>query len=123
MAWLWVLGFGVIGVAFRFAIDSWISKWAFSFPVGTLFINSSGCLIAGFCLGFGLQKDLAETPIRLGIVVGFCGGFTTFSGYGLQFLQLMDTGRVSSALIYGIGSPVLCILSVAGGLFLSRVLG
>jgi CrcB protein len=98
MSWACVIGFGVIGAGFRFAIDSWIAKRAFSFPVGTLFINIVGCLIAGLCLGFG-QKDLAETPIRLGIIVGFCGGFTTFSGYGLQFLQLVDSGKMSLALI------------------------
>ena len=121
VAWLWVLGFGVVGVASRFAIDSWIARWPLSFPIGTLFINILGSLIAGFFIGLGLGRNLAEDPLRLGIVVGFCGGFTTMSGFGLQFVQLMNDGKVSHALIFGIGSPVLCILSVMVGLYAARM--
>jgi CrcB protein len=120
--WSWVLGFGIIGVGSRFAVDSWIVRWGFSFPFGTLFINILGSLIAGFCIGIGVQKNLAEEPVRLGIIVGFCGGFTTMSGYGLQFVQLLNDGKVAHALAYGVGSPALCILSVVSGLFLGRML-
>jgi len=122
MPWTYVLCFGVIGVAARFAIDSWLARWALSFPFGTLFINLVGSLIAGFIIGLGPQRNLAEDPIRLGLVVGLCGGFTTMSGFGLQFVQLMNDGKVSHALIYGFGSPVLCILSVMVGLFVAKMM-
>lgn len=79
MAWPWVIGFGVIGVSLRFAVDSYVAKYAFSFPIGTLSINIVGCFIAGICFGWGVQRDLGVDPVRLGIIVGFCGGFTTFS--------------------------------------------
>lgn len=120
MQWLWVLGFGVTGVGLRFAVDSWIARFTWSFPVGTLFINIAGCFIAGLLFGFGIHKSVND-PIRLGMIVGFCGGFTTFSGFGLQFMQLMNDGKFGAALAYGIGSPVLCILATGGGLLLSRL--
>lgn len=122
MVWVWVVSFGVLGVTSRFAIDSWVAKYAFSFPIGTLFINIAGCFLAGYLFGLGLQKDIGANPVRLGIIVGFCGGFTTFSGFGLQFMQLLNDGKVLHAIAYGTGSPVLCILATAGGLLVSRSL-
>lgn len=121
MLWLWVLTFGALGVAARFAIDTWIAKFLFSFPFGTLAINILGCFIAGLCFNSGMQRDLALSPVRLAVIVGFCGGFTTFSGFGLQFMELLSGGRVMAALAYGIGSPVLCFLATAGGLYLPRL--
>lgn len=111
-----------MGVGSRFIIDSWISKSSPSFPLGTLAINILGCLIAGFVAHFGAQKELALDPVRLGVIVGFCGGFTTFSGFGLQFLQLLSSGRQMAALAYGIGSPFLCIIATSSGYFLSKAI-
>ncbi len=122
MQWIWVLGFGLVGVGLRFAIDTWISRYALSFPFGTLAINTAGCLLAGLLFGTGLQKDLGESQIRVGLIVGFCGGFTTFSGFGLQFMQLMNDGKTLPAIVYGVGSPVLCILATVAGLVLSRAI-
>ena len=122
MHWLWVIGFGIVGVSSRFAIDSWIAKFAFGFPVGTLAINIAGCLIAGFVFSAWGSRDLGSDPVRLGIVVGFCGGFTTFSGFGLQILQMFEDGRMPAAFAYGIATPVLCVLATGGGFFCARAL-
>lgn len=122
MQWLWVIGFGFLGVSSRFAIDSWTARLSFSFPIGTLAINVVGCFIAGLLFSPGLRSDLSADHVQIGIIVGFCGGFTTFSGFGLQFMQLLNDGRIIPAIAYGIGSPVLGVLATAGGLLLSRVL-
>ncbi len=122
MSWLIVISLGALGVGLRFAIDAWIAKFHFSFPYGTLVINIVGCLIAGLVLSTGMQKDLAADPVRLGIIVGFCGGFTTFSGFGLQFIQLLSSGKTFAALAYGAGTPILCILATALGFFCARFL-
>ena len=121
MAWLWVLSFGVVGIGLRFAIDSWIVKFGFYFPVGTLFINVTGCFIAGLLFSSGLNSDFKD-PIRLGMIVGFCGGFTTFSGFGLQFMQLFSEGKIGTAVTYGVASPVLCVLATVAGLLISRTM-
>jgi fluoride exporter len=120
MNWVCVLGFGVLGVACRFAIDSWLMRWAFSFPVGTLAINVVGCFIAGLILALTLPSGFSSHPIYLGLVVGFCGGFTTFSGYGIQFIQMMNEGRWIPAVAYGIVTPILCLLSTGAGLFVAK---
>src|SRR5688500_16582056 len=117
MQWIWVISFGVLGVSCRFAIDSWIARYAFLFPVGTLAINIAGCFLAGLLFGPGAQS---ANPLRLNLIIGFCGGFTTFSGFGLQFMQLFNDGKIMLAITYGIASPVLCILGTAGGLLFSR---
>lgn len=109
-----------MGVGSRFAVDSWIAKFSISFPIGTLAINTIGCFLAGLVFGSGLHSDANTSPLRLGLIVGFCGGFTTFSGFGLQFLQLMNEGRVVAAIYYGIASPVFCVLATGGGLLLAR---
>lgn len=120
MQWLWVIGFGVIGVGSRFAIDSWVARFSFPFPVGTLAINIAGCFLAGLLFGSNFHSDQSGSQLRIGVIVGFCGGFTTFSGFGLQFMQLMNDGRIAPAVAYGIASPVLCVLATAGGLVLAR---
>jgi fluoride exporter len=120
MNWMIVAGLGVVGVSVRFGIDTWIARWAFSFPVGTLLINSIGCFIAGLIVNFGGQRDLSADPLRLGLIVGFCGGFTTFSGYGLQLVQLIESNRMLAALLYGAASPLLCLIATASGFMISR---
>lgn len=125
MTWLWVLIFGATGVGARFAIDSfagsWASKWSISFPIATFVINILGCLIAGYIFGsVGGQKELAADSLRLAIVVGFCGGFTTFSGFGLQFWQLANDGKLSLAFTYAIATPIVCVFSTGAGLLLSK---
>lgn len=121
MAWIWVIGFGVLGISLRFALDSFAIQNDFSPPLTTLMINVFGCVIAGFVFGYASQKDILPEAIRLGIIVGFCGGFTTFSGYGLQFLQLITTQKTGPAVAYAITTPILCLLSIGGGVALSRL--
>lgn len=122
MEWFWVIGFGIFGVGSRFAIDTWVAKYSLSFPFGTLFINVVGCFLAGLLFGPGFQKIISENAIRVGIIVGFCGGFTTFSGFGLQFFQLINAEKVGLAMVYGIGSATGCILATGCGLLLSRAI-
>lgn len=121
MVWLSVVGFGVIGVSLRFAIDSWIANWAFSFPIGTLLINILGSLAAGFVYRYGFEQEQLSLTLRLGLLIGFCGGFTTFSGFALQLVQQLQAGRFAPALIYSAGSPILCIFAAYGGIFLARL--
>ncbi len=121
MGWFWILLLGAVGVAARFTLDTWVSRFIDAFPAGTLSINIAGCLVAGVLFGLGGDKPLADTPLRLGAIVGFCGGFTTFSGFALQIMQLLGSGRLSVALAYGVATPILCILAAAAGLYLTRV--
>ncbi len=64
----------------------------------------------------GMHPDL-----RIFLMVGICGGFTTFSAFSLQMLELLQEGDVVPALLYAVGSVVLCLLFVWCGWFLGRL--
>ncbi len=93
------------------------------FPWGTLLINVAGSFIIGVIAGFTL------TPARVGIhpdlriflMVGICGGFTTFSSFSLQTLELLQTGDIVPAFGYILGSVCLCLGFVWLGWLLGRL--
>ncbi len=121
MTWLMVIGFGIVGISLRYGIDTWVAKWSWEFPYGTLFINILGCLIAGCIFTLGTSKDSSFSSVYLAMIAGFCGGFTTFSGFGLQFLQLLNSGKTVAAFTYGVASPVLCILATGIGFLIAKM--
>ena len=92
------------------------------FPWGTLLINVLGSLI------IGLVAALTALPARVGmhpdarvfLMVGVCGGFTTFSAFSLQSLELLQSGESASALGYMAGSVMLCLMAVWAGWLLGR---
>jgi fluoride exporter len=120
MVWISVLSFGVLGVASRFALDSWIANGAYSFLIATLVINILGSFIGGLVFAYGYEMELLSPHLRIGLLIGFCGGFTTFSGFALQLIQQIQNGKISPALIYGLSSPVLCVIAVYAGLQFAR---
>ena len=86
------------------------------FPVGTLTVNLVGCLLMGILATvFGQLADLSET-LRLAVMVGFLGGFTTFSSFGLDTIRLLEDGRIGAAITYVLMSNVMGILAVWMGM-------
>lgn len=104
-----VLCFGVLGVGLRFASDSLLKVPAF--PVATFLVNVVGCFLAGWIF---TQPSLSPV-MRTSILIGLCGGLTTFSTLILQCLQLMRDGMILKAFIY------LCLSLTLG--FLAAWLG
>lgn len=101
--------FGVFGILFRFGIDSLFSEWNEQFPFSTLLINLLGSFIAGAVYVMSDGRWIPEN-LQLALMVGFCGGFTTFSAYTLQTFTMLEQGKVGPALIYVVISPVLGLL-------------
>jgi CrcB protein len=92
------------------------------FPWGTLLINVLGSFVIGWVAGFALPGRVAMHPdLRVFLMTGFCGGFTTFSAFSLQTLELMQGGELFQALGYVLGSVVLCVLATYGGWTLGRL--
>lgn len=98
--------FGLLGVLSRFAIDRWFVDFNAEFPVTTFVINIIGCALAG-CVYVVSERGIFSSHIQLGLIVGFCGGFTTFSAYALQTMSMLERGRVVPALVYLTVSPIL----------------
>lgn len=84
-----------------------------SFPAGTLLVNIAGCFLIG-CLWAASLRGLSE-PMRLLLITGFCGGFTTFSAFTVEALQLMTNGRWAAFFLYTISSVVCGLLATYAG--------
>jgi fluoride exporter len=114
---LWIGLGGALGTIARYWIAIWALPLSRSLPWGTIGINISGSFIIGFVGTLTLMQGrypLPETG-RLFVMVGLCGGFTTFSAFSLQTLDLIRNGAWARALINIVASVVLCLLAVAAG--------
>ena len=110
-----VMAGGALGCGLRY----WVSQALVrpdQFPMGTLTVNLVGCFLIGvMATWFGQLADLSE-GIRLAVIVGFLGGFTTFSSFGLDTVRLLEDGRIAAATTYVLMSNVIGILAVWGGI-------
>lgn len=116
---LLVFAGGGLGSVLRYLMGRWIPVWH-SFPLGTLFINIAACFVLGFVVGLADQKQSWSPDIRLFLATGFCGGFSTFSTFSYETLQLMNSGLSAGAVLYILLSMALCLGAMFGGLYLGH---
>jgi fluoride exporter len=121
--WLWVALGGALGSMARFGLAAAVAALTGpQFPWGTLLINVGGSFVIGwFGALTGSRGSLNVTPdIRIFVMVGICGGFTTFSSFSLQTLELLQSGEALRAGAYIVGSVVLCLAGVWIGALLGH---
>jgi fluoride exporter len=122
-AWIAVAVGGAVGSVARFWLASAMTVLTGPrFPWGTLLINVLGSFVIGLVAGFTLTPvRVSMAPdIRIFLMTGVCGGFTTFSAFSLQTLDLLQNGDVVPAFGYAIGSVVLCVIATYCGWLLGR---
>jgi CrcB protein len=92
------------------------------FPWGTLLINAVGSFIIGWfdVLTGEFGSWTVPADARVFVLVGICGGFTTFSSFSLQTMQLLQGGEALRAGAYVVASVALCLVSVWAGMMLAR---
>lgn len=113
---------GALGVNVRYWMGAWISRWASpQFPWPTFTINVSGSFAIGF-LAVLLARWLPHPNIRLLVIVGFLGGYTTFSSYSYETITLAERGELALALVYVTSSVILGLAAVGSGVALARML-
>jgi len=96
---LGVAGGGVVGVLSRYGIDTYVERRTEgAFPWATFLINVSGCLAVGFVIAALVDRQRGPQWLRVGLVMGFCGGFTTFSTFAQESLDLLQDDRSVIAL-------------------------
>lgn len=114
---------GFLGSALRYSVGGWVTrlKAGWAFPLETLVINVAGCLILGFLAGLGESRGMFSGSTRAFIFIGCLGGFTTFSAFGYETLQLMRGGQWPAAAASTSLQIVLGISAVWAGDALARV--
>ncbi len=114
---------GFIGSVARYFISKLnLSIDFFSIPFGTLLINIAGSLIIGFLIGISEKSTLLTSELRLFLMVGVCGGFTTFSSFAGENLVLLHNGQFLSVLLYSGLSILLGFFAVFFGYALTNLL-
>jgi CrcB protein len=92
---------GFIGSIARYAVSKLnIYMHFLAIPMGTLTVNVVGSFIIGVIVGISQKSEILSADVRLFLMVGICGGFTTFSSFSVENLMLIQNGQVFSALIY-----------------------
>jgi CrcB protein len=88
-----------------------------AFPWGTLLANVSGCFVIGFVAGWAGPNGrlVASDAVRNFAMVGFCGGYTTFSAFSLQTVEMLQAGDLARAGANVAGSLVLCLVATWAG--------
>ncbi len=116
MTYLWVAIGSAIGGVGRYWCGALVAeRFGDAFPWGTLLVNVAGSFLIGIVAAMGDSYDRPWLPpqeVRAFIVVGFCGGYTTFSAFSLQTLALLREGAWAYAIGNVVLSVVLCLVAV-----------
>ena len=108
---------GAIGAMLMYAISCIPYKG--TFPVLTLITNLTGAVLIGVIVGLASQKKISDST-QLFLKTGICGGYTTFSAFSLETVQLFQGGQSFQGLLYLLFSVAGCIAGVWIGMFLTR---
>ena len=112
---------GMIGSVFRFlAVSFIVNLLPFAFPFGTFLVNVTGCFVMGAVVGFAERYIWLHHDWRMFLTAGFCGGFTTFSAFAFENVELLLDKNYTTFLAYSVTSFVFCLTAAFLGLILTR---
>lgn len=112
MNWLAVAIGGALGSVTRYGVGLLLPVSTGKFAWATFLVNLVGSFLIGVAYVLIVQKQSWSPEMRLWVMTGFLGGFTTFSSFSLEALQLWQQGQILQALIYIVSSVVCCLLAV-----------
>jgi fluoride exporter len=122
MRFLYIGLFGLCGVFARYYVGLLASHYfPSSFPLGTFLINIVGAFLIGVVYVLGIEHAVVSPDLRVGVMVGFLGGFTTFSSYCLEAARLFEEAAAWRGGAYIALSPFLGLTATFAGLFLTRL--
>jgi fluoride exporter len=113
----------IFGANLRYVLSRLIAKVIGPmFPYGTLVINVTGSFVVGWFMVWTTERVLIDPRWRLLIVIGFCGGFTTFSSYAFETMAYLEQGQWALMTTNMVANNVLSLLAALAGMALARVL-
>ncbi|MBP1856556.1 fluoride efflux transporter CrcB [Rhizobium herbae] len=114
---------GALGSVLRYLVGLWtLRSFGPSFPWGTLTVNVTGSFLIGVFAEVIARKFGASAEMRVFLITGILGGYTTFSAFSLDAITLMERGEPVTALIYVASSVLLSAIAVFAGLALMRAI-
>ena len=111
---------GGLGSALRYLVASAMNQYSKVLPFGTFTVNILGCLLIGMILGYAQRENTLTSNQILLLATGFCGGFTTFSAFANENLELIKNGEIFNFSIYTISSILIGVLAVFIGFYLTN---
>ena len=108
---------GMIGSIFRYLV--YLVSGNHLFPYATVIINVAGSLLIGLAVGYA-ARNVSFGEWRLFLATGVCGGFTTFSAFSMECVQLLQQNRNIAAVCYAVGSVVFGTAAAFAGYFFTR---
>jgi len=119
----WVALGGAVGAITRALTSTWVQeKFHIPFPLGTLTVNVLGSFIIGFFTIYFLEHLMLPQWVRLLVIVGFLGAFTTFSSFSFETVSLISSGAHIKAFLYILLTNLLCFGATMLGVYLGRAL-
>ena len=113
---------GALGSVLRYKIDGWVQAGAGgAFPWGILVVNVTGAFVAGLLMTVLLERTSVSDEVRTGLLVGVLGGYTTFSTFSLQSLDLANAGLWGYVVLNVLASVAGALLAVWLGQQLARL--
>jgi CrcB protein len=120
---LGVAVFGAAGSLSRWLLSTLVQRHAGAgFPLGTLTVNVLGSIAIGAVMGFFVARGAESSGLRVVLTAGFLGGFTTYSSFAFETLQLLGRRSFGLALVNFAGTSVVCLGGCALGVLLGRAL-
>jgi CrcB protein len=114
---------GLLGTLSRYWLAGLVARrYGETFPTATLLVNLLGCFLAGLLFYLLQERFRVGDPLQAILMVGFLGGFTTFSAYGLQTFTMLRDGAFALAALYLLLSNAVGLLLVWAGYSLAKVL-
>ncbi|WP_353170534.1 fluoride efflux transporter CrcB [Flavobacterium sp.] len=108
---------GGIGSVVRYLLSYFLTKNSTTqFPWATFIANALGCLLIGLLFGYIQKNNVQNETLKLLLITGFCGGFTTFSTFSLENIQFIQNQNYNLALLYTISSIFIGFFGVLIGL-------
>ena len=111
---------GGLGSGLRYLVTITMNQYSKVLPFGTFTVNMLGCLLIGLILGYAQRENTLTSNQTLLLATGFCGGFTTFSAFANENLELIKNGELFNFSVYTIGSVLIGISAVYIGFYLTN---
>ena len=111
---------GGLGSGIRYLVTIAMNQYSKVLPFGTFTVNMLGCLLIGLILGYAQKENTLTSNQTLLLATCFCGGFTTFSAFANENLELIKNGEIFNFSVYTIGSILIGILAVFIGFYLAN---